>query len=262
MSQKVSVYLQLLLRNLLRSLKVIDFDTSREPFCDILANNTKLQCFCRLLDEIYYIFVLLLLLLLLLFICYYYIVLYVAITFLCVLGQGRRLTILYHVMYFGDENVTGWISELHCVPFEGQSSFPLLKSRPDEAISCHNGRCTSLVSKRYQKTWENAVVEAESQLKVRRCSRLRTYCIRGDVEAGGTRRESHGDSPEVSGHGLPSCEQLENQVSVRKRKCRRSSAEDGTLQSVVPRKKARYEQAEVGDCHNVIDNIIYCMFAF
>jgi len=188
------------------------------------------------------------------------IILYMTIMFLYVLGQGRRLTVLYHVVYFGGEKVTGWISELHCVPFEGlMSSFPPLKTRPDESISCHNSRNTSLVSKRHQNTWEKAVVQAESQLKVRRSSRLRT---RGEFEAGRTQKESHGDPPEVSGHRSAPHEQLENNVSVCQRKRRRSSAEDGTSQSVVPTKKAHYEQAEVSDSLTVIDNTIHFMYAF
>jgi len=44
-------------------LKVIDFDTSRKPLCNTLANNMKLHHFCRLLVDIFYIFILLLLLL-------------------------------------------------------------------------------------------------------------------------------------------------------------------------------------------------------
>ena len=151
---------------------------------------------------------------------------------------------MFHVIYFGDQRLTGWISEVRCLPFEGLSSFPQLKTQPVEPMS-HR---MSLVSKRYQKVWEKAFVEADSNLKVRRNSRLRRQCVysqNGEFRSSGIQKLAHDDVPTVSGHGAATCKTEKISVGLRKR-CR-SSAGDDTLCPVVSPKIKCYEQTEQKD---------------
>ena len=171
---------------------------------------------------------------------------------LCFIGRGKSRTIQYHVVYFGDKKLTGWISELHCVPFEGLSSFPQLESRAGEPISRHSNRHSCLVSKRFQKAWNAAVVDAETSWRVRRSSRLRKHCMYGgsvDVQASGLQQLLHDDLLEVSGHGASVAKQMEKKVSAvsGRKRCRSDSA--ATRRSVVAAEKQCYENtSSVGHC--------------
>ena len=150
---------------------------------------------------------------------------------------------VYHVVYFCDQKYTGWISELHCVPFEGLSSFPPLETQVNALGARRGNRQFSLVSKRHQKTWEKAVTEADSSLKVRRNSRLRRLCLcarNTEARASSLHQLQQDNVPNVS--GPPACRQAESKVSLGGRKRCRAPVDDDTACSISSPKKTRYEQ--------------------